>query len=49
LAISEKRKKEVVVEYQEWLGKSKAVILTEYTGLSMKDMDACGRRSVKLG
>jgi large subunit ribosomal protein L10 len=40
LAISEKHKKEVVGEYQDWLGKSKAVILTEYTGLSMKDMDA---------
>jgi large subunit ribosomal protein L10 len=40
LAISEKRKKEVIVEYQDWLGKSKAVILTRYTGLSMKDMDA---------
>jgi large subunit ribosomal protein L10 len=40
LAISEKRKKEVIAEYQDWLGKSKAVILTEYTGLSMKDMDA---------
>ena len=40
LAISEKRKKEVIVEYQEWLGKSKAVILTQYTGLSMKDLDA---------
>jgi large subunit ribosomal protein L10 len=39
LAISEKRKKEVVGEYQDWLGKSKAVILTEYTGLSMKDLD----------
>jgi large subunit ribosomal protein L10 len=40
LAISEKRKKEVVGEYQDWFEKSKAVILTEYTGLSMKDMDA---------
>ena len=40
MAISEKRKKEVIVEYQDWLGKSKAVILTEYTGLSMKEMDA---------
>jgi large subunit ribosomal protein L10 len=39
LAISEKRKKELVAEYQEWLNKSRAVILVEYIGLTMKDID----------
>ncbi len=39
MAISEKHKQELVAEYQEWLGKSRAVILTEYTGLTMKDVD----------
>jgi large subunit ribosomal protein L10 len=40
LAITEKRKHELVVEYQEWAGKSRAIILSEYTGMSMKEIDA---------
>lgn len=40
MAITKARKGELVDVYQEWLGKSKAVILTEYLGLTMKDMDA---------
>jgi large subunit ribosomal protein L10 len=39
LAISKKRKDELVGEYTEWLKQSKAMIVTEYTGLSMKQMD----------
>jgi large subunit ribosomal protein L10 len=39
LAISEKRKHELVTEYNEWFGSSKAVVLTGYTGLTMKDLD----------
>lgn len=39
MAISEKRKQEIVAEYQEWLNKSRAVILVEYVGLTMKDID----------
>jgi len=39
LAISEKRKQELVAEYQKWLKRSQAVILAEYMGLTMKDLD----------
>jgi large subunit ribosomal protein L10 len=39
LAISEKRKQELVGEYQEWAGKSRAIILSEYTGMTMKEID----------
>ena len=39
MAITEKRKKELIVEYQEWAGKSRAIILSEYTGMSMKEID----------
>jgi large subunit ribosomal protein L10 len=39
LAISKKQKQELVAEYREWLGNSKAVILAEYTGLTMQDID----------
>lgn len=40
MAITKARKRELVEAYMEWLGKSKAVILAEYLGLTMKDMDA---------
>ncbi len=39
MAITKARKRELVEAYEEWLGKSKAVILAEYLGLTMKDMD----------
>jgi large subunit ribosomal protein L10 len=39
LAVSKKRKEELVAEYQNWLENSQAVILTEYIGLSMNEMD----------
>lgn len=39
MAISKKRKEEILDNYKEWLDKSKAIVLTEYTGLSVKDLD----------
>jgi len=39
LALSKERKKEVLEEYKTWLKDSQAVILAEYTGLSMPEMD----------
>jgi len=39
LAISKERKNEVVAQYSEWIDRSKVIILTEYKGLSMKDID----------
>jgi large subunit ribosomal protein L10 len=39
LAISKQRKEEVFNQYAEWLDKSQAVILVEYTGISMKEFD----------
>jgi large subunit ribosomal protein L10 len=40
LAISKQRKEEVVAEYQDWLKHSEAVILVEYTGVKMKDLNS---------
>jgi len=40
LAITKQRKEEVLATYQDWLKRSQAVILVEYTGAKMKDMDA---------
>lgn len=39
MAITKERKNEVLAQYQDWLQKSEAVILVEYTGASMKAMD----------
>ncbi len=40
MAISKQRKNEVLDQYGKWLDKSQAVILVEYTGASMKNLDA---------
>jgi large subunit ribosomal protein L10 len=39
LAISRERKNEVVAQYSEWAGRSKAFFLAEYKGLTMKQLD----------
>jgi large subunit ribosomal protein L10 len=39
LAISKERKEEVLATYADWLKRSQAVILVEYTGVKMKDLD----------
>lgn len=39
MAISKQRKEEVINQYAEWLDKSQAVILVEYTGITMKEFD----------
>jgi large subunit ribosomal protein L10 len=39
LAISKERKEEVLTQYTDWLKKSQAVVLVEYTGVKMKDLD----------
>jgi len=39
LAVSKERKQEVLATYAEWLKKSQAVILVEYTGAKVKDLD----------
>ena len=44
MAITKQRKEEMLVQYQEWIQKSQAVIVVEYTGAKMKDMDAIRAR-----
>jgi large subunit ribosomal protein L10 len=39
LAISKDRKQELVGNYQDWLKRSRAVIVAEYIGLTMNDID----------
>lgn len=40
MAISRERKEEVLAQYADWFKRSHAVILVEYTGAKMKDLDA---------
>lgn len=39
MAISKQRKEEVLAQYQDWIKRSQAVILVEYSGANMKAMD----------
>jgi large subunit ribosomal protein L10 len=39
LAITKERKEEVLAIYADWMKRSQAVILVEYTGAKMKDLD----------
>jgi large subunit ribosomal protein L10 len=49
LAISKERKDEMVEQYVEWVNQSQAVILTEYTGLTMKALDDLRTRAREAG
>ena len=40
MAITKQRKNELVTQYGEWANRSQAMIMVQYTGMSMKDMDA---------
>ncbi len=39
MAISKERKDELLAQYADWTNSSQAVILVEYTGVRMKDLD----------
>jgi large subunit ribosomal protein L10 len=39
LAISKQRKNEMVAQYTEWVNRSRAIIVTEYKGITMKQLD----------
>ncbi len=39
MAISKQRKEEVLNQYNDWIKRSEALILVEYTGVNMKSLD----------
>ncbi len=49
MAISKERKNELVAQYVDWLNNSKAVVLTEYSGLTMKQLDELRARTREAG
>jgi large subunit ribosomal protein L10 len=40
MAITKEHKSELITQYSEWVKRSKALVLTQYIGLTMKDIDA---------
>ena len=49
MAISKERKNELVKQYAEWANNSRAMILTEYIGLSMKEIDELRGKAREVG
>jgi large subunit ribosomal protein L10 len=49
LAKSKSQKEAMLAEYMDWLAKSKAVVLVEYAGLKMKDLDAIRAKARENG
>jgi large subunit ribosomal protein L10 len=39
LALSKQRKDEILESYKAWIDQSKAIVITEYKGLTVKDLD----------
>jgi large subunit ribosomal protein L10 len=40
LALSRQKKEQVLAQYQKWIDDSQAIVLVEYTGIKMADLDA---------
>lgn len=49
MAISKEKKHEIAAQYGEWIKHSKAFILTEYLGMTMKHMDELRARIREAG
>lgn len=49
MAISKKRKEEFVAQYVKWLNSSQAVFVTEYSGLTMKQIDDLRAKAREAG
>ncbi|UCH61065.1 MAG: 50S ribosomal protein L10 [Anaerolineales bacterium] len=49
MAITKERKQELVAEYGEWVSQSRILIITEYKGLTMKQLDELRRKIREVG
>ncbi len=49
LAISKQRKDELINQYVDWLDRSQALIVTEYSGLTMKQLDELRAKVREVG
>ena len=49
MAITKEQKREVVTQYGDWIQRSQALIVTDYKGLSVKDMDELRKKVREAG
>lgn len=49
MAISKEQKNDLVAQYNEWIDNSRAMIVAQYQGLSMKDLDQLRRELRQVG
>ena len=49
MAKSKEQKEAMLAEYTDWLAKSQAVVLVEYSGLKMKDLDSIRAKARESG
>jgi len=49
LAITKQHKNELIAQYNQWVGHSKGVVVTEYMGLTMKEFDALRQKIREVG
>lgn len=49
MALTKKRKTELLEQYKDWLTNSRAVFMTEYTGVTMKHLDAVRAKMREVG
>jgi large subunit ribosomal protein L10 len=49
LAITQEKKKEIVTQYGEWMSRSEALILTDYIGLTTKELEELRRKVREVG
>ena len=49
MAITKDKKKGIITEYEEWFSKSRAMIITQYTGLTTTDLDRVRRQVREAG
>ncbi len=49
MALSKQRKEEVLAQYEEWMSQSEALILMEYKGASVKDMEEARSKVREVG
>lgn len=49
MAITKERKREIISDYSQWMKNSRALIITEYKGLPMKELDTLRARMRENG
>jgi large subunit ribosomal protein L10 len=49
LAFTKEQKQKMLAQYEEWLGKSQAVIMAQYTKVATKDVDALRAKAHEVG